>query len=732
MRRLRCVSALVPLLAAPIACGRAHDGVETRQAELDFETGNVKGTISWKGNPLDASESRDLYLFESGSVSTWTNDTSYLLEGVPEGTRTVGLYVNSCTGDPSAKIGETTFSLAPGATITSNFDLTTTAGRVTLTLLGNTVLDARLDIQGQVCTHTTYADEQGSFSRLLAPGSYRAELHSATVVFRSFTFNVDAGQTTDLGPIEIVGGNAQGAILWNKEPIAARDAIDLYLYEPESVSAWTSQPSYTLRELSPGTHVVELHVDSCIGFASSKIGEVTFDASPATNVTADFDLTSTAGRLNGSILSGGIAPANARVEIRATGCTNVAYVDSAGGFSRLLAPGAYWAEVHSFAGIIDSFPFLIEAGKTTEMGTIDVPTGDVQGTIRWKGNELDEGEARDLFLYESGAVSGWTSSATYELHGLLPGPHALGLYVDSCTGYTSAKLGQSSFGVVAGTTIAADFDLTSTAGQLTGSIRTNGAPFAYARLRIQPSEGCSHMVYADGDGQFSRILSPGSFTGEVFGPAGIIGSFGFAIHAGQTTNVDNFTTPPGKKVQTDLAGGVTAVGGLSLEFAFVKTGGSTSIVTSGSGPPPAPGYQVLGFKGDPMYWDLTTTARYEGAITVCIHYDETGITGNEMLLELHHDDGTGFKKVRNMELDAEADIVCGETDSLSPFVIVSRSPGPTRRRSSRSPRTCRSRRAVRPARPRPSRRPRRTRRTARPRRSARPPRGPRSPSGRRP
>jgi len=111
MRRLLCVSALVPLLAAPIACGRAHDGVETRQAELDFETGNVKGTISWKGNPLDASEARDLYLFESGSVSTWTNDTSYLLEGVPEGTRTVGLYVNSETGEHVLIQGDRQFVL---------------------------------------------------------------------------------------------------------------------------------------------------------------------------------------------------------------------------------------------------------------------------------------------------------------------------------------------------------------------------------------------------------------------------------------------------------------------------------------------------------------------------------------------------------------------------------------------------------------------------------------------
>ena len=251
-------------------------------------------------------------------------------------------------------------------------------------------------------------------------------------------------------------------------------------------------------------------------------------------------------------------------------------------------------------------------------------------------------------------------------------PHTVGLYAHSCWFFPDAKTGETSFTVAAGTTMATNFNLTNSAGRVKGTILVNGFPLFSARVEFRPSNGnaCSNNAYTDSGGAFSRLLSPGPYVADVFGPSGVIGSFTFFSQVGEATNVDTFTTPEGTNVRTDLGGGTTAVGGLALQFARVNAAGITTVVKSGLGPPPATGYRILGFEGAPTYWDLTTTAAYSGDITVCIHYNPTDVKGKENLLELHHDDGTGFKKVRNMMLDVVMDVVCGDTDSLSPFVIV--------------------------------------------------------------
>jgi HYR domain len=674
MNRLGCMLGLVPLLAVTTSCRRAAEtGGGTREGALDFETGTVQGTISWNGTAISQADAYNLYLFEPGSaVSAYSNDPTYQLQGVPTGTHTVGLYVTSCFDDPYAKIGETTFSLATGATITADFDLTATAGRVTgaAHVNGAATSGLRFQIDKPGCAQSTFADDQGAFSRILAPGAYQAEVFNATGMLESVSFTIVAGQTTDLGTIDITGGSVHGTVLWNGNPIDALEALDLYLYEPGSVSLLLSQASYQLSGIVPGTHLVGLYTTTCTSDPSSKLGEVTFTAVTGSDVTADIELTATAGRLSGSILSGGAPLSSARLEIGDSGCTSGVFGDATGHFSRPLAPGTYSASVFSQAGLVDSFQFTIVAGQTTDLGTIDIPTGDVQGTILWKGNPLNAVEAQNLYLFEPGGVSAWTSTATYELDGVLPGAHTVGLFNNGCTS-DPVKLGERSFVVDPGSTTTADFDLTSTAGQLTGSIRANGAPLPNAQVQLRASQAlCAFNTAVDGAGNFSRIMNPGTYTARVLGPSGIVGSFNFAIVVGQTTNVDNFTTPAGTNVVTNLAGGLAAVGGLLLDFSSVLTPGNTTIVQSGIGPPVPPGYQVVGFLGQPMFWDITTTAAYAGPITVCIHYDPTDVKGNESMLQLEHDDGTGFKTVRGMALDLVTHTVCGDTDSLSPFVIV--------------------------------------------------------------
>jgi hypothetical protein len=119
----------------------------------------------------------------------------------------------------------------------------------------------------------------------------------------------------------------------------------------------------------------------------------------------------------------------------------------------------------------------------------------------------------------------------------------------------------------------------------------------------------------------------------------------------------------------DLSGGIESIGGLSVTFSQVLTGGQTTVVESGAGPPPPTGYRIVGLSGQPRYWDIDTTASYVPPITVCIHYDPAQVNGQEQNLRLVHDDGSGFVDITTSR-DLDADVICGETSSLSPFAVV--------------------------------------------------------------
>jgi len=127
----------------------------------------------------------------------------------------------------------------------------------------------------------------------------------------------------------------------------------------------------------------------------------------------------------------------------------------------------------------------------------------------------------------------------------------------------------------------------------------------------------------------------------------------------------------------DLDGGIAAVAGITLSFVGeVTSSGSVAVVASSAGPPPPAGFQVVGSPGQPRYWKISTTAGYTGSIEVCIHYDQAWIQGDESLLRLVHDDGSGFQNITSF-IDTVSNVVCGTASSLSPFAIVEpRNPPP--------------------------------------------------------
>jgi len=125
------------------------------------------------------------------------------------------------------------------------------------------------------------------------------------------------------------------------------------------------------------------------------------------------------------------------------------------------------------------------------------------------------------------------------------------------------------------------------------------------------------------------------------------------------------STPPGSYVAvTPVITGGSATG-VTVTFDQVTGGGTTSAALSSAGPPAPGGFELA---SSPTYYDITTTATYADSITVCLPYDPIAY-GDPSLVRLLHWNGSSWDDVTS-SLDTTADLVCGTTATLSPFVAL--------------------------------------------------------------
>jgi hypothetical protein len=228
-------------------------------------------------------------------------------------------------------------------------------------------------------------------------------------------------------------------------------------------------------------------------------------------------------------------------------------------------------------------------------------------------------------------------------------------------------------------------------GQITATLTSGGGPLPYPYVSFCRSE------YACGDSnvtsdEFGNATSPVLFVGTYFVQDGGTGAWlvdGAAassqfdnatpviVMAGLTSTIVSDIPAPG--APTDAGDGVAPVtveladnsGGnappVTVMFSDVTASGTTTLTTSDSGQPVPDGFQ-LGLPA--IYYDISTTAEYTVPITVCISY--AGIEfANGVGLTLYHYDSTipGWDPITT-EVRTGDQVICGETNSLSPFVIV--------------------------------------------------------------
>jgi uncharacterized membrane protein len=136
------------------------------------------------------------------------------------------------------------------------------------------------------------------------------------------------------------------------------------------------------------------------------------------------------------------------------------------------------------------------------------------------------------------------------------------------------------------------------------------------------------------------------------------------------TESNEAATPIGEDVSVALEAGLpdgSPAGSLAIEFESVATAGTTSVTAASSpaGTPEAPtGFNI----GDPpIYYDVSTTATFEGPVTLCFTWNE-GQFQNESGIALFHFENSAWADVTT-SVDTSQNRVCGQVTTFSPFAL---------------------------------------------------------------
>jgi hypothetical protein len=297
---------------------------------------------------------------------------------------------------------------------------------------------------------------------------------------------------------------------------------------------------------------------------------------------------------------------------------------------------------------------------------IDLQAGTVAGHVTWNGAPVTGSSVTTIYVSVPGVAGAYIGSdGSYSIAGLSANTYQVSAYRNGCILDAYRLPPPLSVQATAGQTTTADIDITATSGRVTGAITLNGARLPDTVIKVP---GLCGSWRSFSDGSFAHFLPAGSYTASVaattFGP--IVGSFTFPVIAGQTTSLTVGSTPVGSQVPVELAAALTNGGTTSLDitYANVTAPGQTSVTASVQGPPPPSGFKL---GQPPVYYDVSTTALFDGGATLCFSWLE-GEFKNEDRVRLWHYDNGVWQDVTT-SVDPVANVACGTVASFSPFAL---------------------------------------------------------------
>jgi hypothetical protein len=210
------------------------------------------------------------------------------------------------------------------------------------------------------------------------------------------------------------------------------------------------------------------------------------------------------------------------------------------------------------------------------------------------------------------------------------------------------------------------------------TVTQNGAPFAAGSAGVggctdgQSGTSCPTLRFQfdnDGNGTVALAVPPGTWGLRGFNTVGVTNlsqqNASLDLASGDLVSGLEFTfgetdppTPEGDAIVVVPVDETTNTSPVTLTFETVTSGGTTSVTSSDDGPPPPTGFQL-----GSTYYDIETTATFDGTITVCFTYDPV-----EGELALYHYDDPDWVNITTTN-DTVNHVICGATTSLSPFAV---------------------------------------------------------------
>ncbi len=140
-----------------------------------------------------------------------------------------------------------------------------------------------------------------------------------------------------------------------------------------------------------------------------------------------------------------------------------------------------------------------------------------------------------------------------------------------------------------------------------------------------------------------------------------------------TDNTDEESFLSWKGDNTSPSDPEVTVDNTTVTFSEVTSEGLTTIIRDDD-PPEMP----TGYKFAEEFYAISTTANTSGSTSICMTYRDEDIpsgVAEEDLAILHYVEVGGYWEDITVSRDAESNIVCGESDSLSAFVLSAAPPG---------------------------------------------------------
>jgi len=123
---------------------------------------------------------------------------------------------------------------------------------------------------------------------------------------------------------------------------------------------------------------------------------------------------------------------------------------------------------------------------------------------------------------------------------------------------------------------------------------------------------------------------------------------------------------PGTPTETGSDVVVQPIKEVALSFTNVTSSGETTVSTTSTNPTPTPAGFAVG--DPPVYYEIETTATFEGPVEVCFTYDEKQFNGPESKLRILHEENGVFVDV-TVSVDPGKNEICALVNGFSAFVV---------------------------------------------------------------